>query len=62
MRIDRKGRFILQVVLKATKVDGVYNKDPQKHDDVELLHALTYNQVCRVCVQNSWENWYKTRS
>ena len=33
------------MVLKATKVDGVYNKDPKKHDDAKLYKELTYNQV-----------------
>ncbi len=33
------------MVLKATKVDGVYNKDPLKHKDAKLYKELTYNQV-----------------
>ena len=33
------------MVLKATKVDGVYNKDPEKHKDAKLYKELTYNQV-----------------
>ena len=33
------------MVLKATKVDGVYDKDPQKHKDAKLYKELTYNQV-----------------
>ena len=31
-----------QAVLKATKVDGVYDKDPNKFDDATLLRSLTY--------------------
>ena len=33
------------MVLKATKVDGVYNKDPKKYDDAKFYKKLTYNQV-----------------
>ena len=33
------------VVLKATKVDGVYDKDPNKHKDAKFYKELTYNQV-----------------
>ena len=33
------------VVLKATKVDGVYDKDPAKFADAKLHHKLTYAQV-----------------
>lgn len=33
------------VVLKATKVDGVYNADPMLNADAELYTHLTYDQV-----------------
>lgn len=33
------------VILKATKVDGVYTKDPMKHDDAELIPHLDYMEV-----------------
>lgn len=33
------------VVLKATKVDGVYTADPVKDPDAEMLPLLTYNEV-----------------
>lgn len=33
------------MVLKATKVDGVYDKDPVKHSDAKLYDKLTYNEV-----------------
>jgi uridylate kinase len=33
------------VVLKATKVDGIYTRDPNKFADAERLQALTYEQV-----------------
>ncbi len=31
-----------QVVVKATKVDGVYDKDPAKHKDAVLQHAMGF--------------------
>jgi uridylate kinase len=34
-----------QVVLKATKVYGVYDKDPVKHPDAKRYPAITYGQV-----------------
>lgn len=34
-----------EVVLKATKVDGVYNKDPAKHPDAKKLKTVTYEQA-----------------
>ncbi len=33
------------LLLKATKVDGVYDKDPKKHADAVKLDALTYDEV-----------------
>jgi uridylate kinase len=33
------------IVIKATGVDGVYDKDPKIHDDAVLLPQLTYQQV-----------------
>jgi len=33
------------VVLKATKVDGVYDKDPSKHDDAKKHDVLTFDKV-----------------
>lgn len=34
-----------EAVLKATKVDGVYDKDPTKHSDAKKLTELTYQQA-----------------
>jgi uridylate kinase len=31
-----------QVILKATKVDGVYDKDPMEHEDAQRFDELTY--------------------
>ena len=33
------------LILKATKVDGVYNKDPMKHEDAVRFKELTYMEV-----------------
>lgn len=33
------------LVLKATKVDGVYDKDPVEHKDAKLYEQLTFNEV-----------------
>ncbi|MBE0505739.1 MAG: UMP kinase [Marinospirillum sp.] len=33
------------VVIKATKVDGVYNKDPVKHPDAVKYDRLTYDEA-----------------
>lgn len=34
-----------EVVMKATKVDGVYDKDPAKHDDAVKLDHITFQQA-----------------
>jgi len=35
------------VLLKATKVDGIYDKDPKKHPDAKLFETITYERVHR---------------
>jgi uridylate kinase len=34
-----------QVVAKATRVDGVYDKDPEKHSDAVLYEEISYHEV-----------------
>jgi len=34
-----------QVLLKGTKVDGVYDKDPESFSDAKMFERLTYNQL-----------------
>jgi uridylate kinase len=34
-----------QVILKATKVDGIYDADPQKHPEARRYRSLTYMDV-----------------
>jgi uridylate kinase len=33
------------IILKATKVDGVYSADPMADDKAELYNSITYQQV-----------------
>jgi len=34
-----------EVVLKATKVDGVYDSDPKRNPDAVLFKTLTYSEI-----------------
>jgi uridylate kinase len=34
-----------EILMKATKVDGVYDKDPVKHADAKRFHRLSYLEV-----------------
>lgn len=34
-----------EVLLKATKVDGIYNKDPAKYPDAKKFNQITYSEV-----------------
>lgn len=34
-----------EILAKATSVDGVYNKDPRKHDDAVRYNHVTYDEV-----------------
>ncbi len=34
-----------EIVLKATKVDGIYNKDPVKYADAKKFDSISYNEV-----------------
>ncbi len=34
-----------EIIFKATKVDGVYNKDPKKFSDAEKYDSLTFMEV-----------------
>ncbi|HJL14601.1 MAG TPA: UMP kinase [Sandaracinaceae bacterium LLY-WYZ-13_1] len=44
-----------ELLVKATKVEGVYDKDPEKHDDAELFRRLSYDRVLadRLAVMDS---------
>lgn len=41
----RASEIQADVLLKATKVNGVYNKDPLKHPDAVKYQTLSYSQV-----------------
>ena len=41
----RASEMNCSLIVKATKVDGIYNKDPNKHKDAKLLKKITYNEV-----------------
>jgi len=37
-----------EVILKATKVDGVYNKDPKKHKDAKRYDQVSYTDALQM--------------
>lgn len=41
----RASEMNCSLIVKATKVDGIYNKDPNKFKDAKLLKNITYNEV-----------------
>lgn len=43
----RAAEIEADVIIKATKVDGVYDKDPAKYDDAKFLDKLTYDDALR---------------
>ncbi len=38
----RAKEMLAEVILKATKVDGVYDKDPMKHDDAVMYSKVSF--------------------
>jgi len=36
-----------EILLKATKVDGVYDKDPMRHEDARRYEKISYSEVLR---------------
>ena len=41
----RAAEINADILVKATKVDGVYDKDPKKHDDAKRFKEITYIEV-----------------
>jgi uridylate kinase len=41
----RASELDIELLIKATKVDGVYSADPQKDPDAKLFEKLTYEEV-----------------
>jgi uridylate kinase len=42
-----------QLLVKATDQDGVYDKDPRKHEDAKKLDAITYSNLTKLLEQSS---------
>ena len=43
----RASELAAEVVLKGTKVDGLYDKDPMEHSDAVRYDTITYKEVIR---------------
>ncbi len=41
----RANEMACEAIFKGTKVDGIYDKDPKKHDDAERYDVVTYDEV-----------------
>lgn len=41
----RANEINAELIMKATKVDGIYDKDPMKHDNAKKYDELTYIEV-----------------
>jgi uridylate kinase len=41
----RANEINAEVVLKATKVDGIYDKDPKKHADAKRYTTIPYSEA-----------------
>ena len=41
----RAAEIKADVLIKATKVDGIYDKDPKKYDDAKMYHEISYIDV-----------------
>ena len=41
----RASEMNCSLIIKATKVDGIYNKDPIKNKNAKLLKRISYNEV-----------------
>ena len=41
----RASELDCKLIIKATKVNGIYDKDPVKNKDAKLIKNITYNEV-----------------
>ena len=41
----RANEMTCEAIFKGTKVDGVYDKDPEKHDDAKRYERISYDDV-----------------
>jgi uridylate kinase len=40
------------LLIKATNQEGVYDRDPRKHEDARKLNRLTFEELSRVCPED----------
>ena len=45
------------MMIKATKVDWVYTKDPNKYSDAELIKNATYDEVIKEDIRVMDQTW-----
>jgi len=45
------------MMIKATKVDGIYDKDPIKHKDAKLFKNITYDQIIKDDLKVMDQTW-----
>ena len=43
----RASELDCSLIIKATKVDGIYNKDPIKNNGAKIIKTITYDQVIK---------------
>jgi len=43
----RASEICANVIIKATKVDGIYDKDPNKYPDAKLLKEISYEEALK---------------
>jgi uridylate kinase len=43
----RASEIEADMIIKATKVDGIYDKDPAKYDDAVKLNTITYDDALK---------------
>jgi len=41
----RASEMNCSLIIKATKVDGIYDSDPQKNENAKLIKSLSYSEV-----------------
>lgn len=46
--VQRASELDIKLVLKGTKVDGIYNKDPKKYEDAQPIKELSYMEYLRM--------------
>ena len=46
--VQRASELDIKLVLKGTKVDGVYNKDPKQHADAQAIKELSYMEYLQM--------------